>query len=299
VIRHEDWRELSQLLTDLARSGPPVHYVPNTGNAGDALIASATWQLFDALGIAPRLSSLRALRGGDIAIYGGGGNLVPEYRDCAWFLKRCLAVGVARAVVLSHTVRGHEAVLRRLDERFTIICRDAESLTWVRQTASRASTLFAPDMTLQLDVPALFGWCARRSNQVRFTLNGARSGWLLKYWQWRRQAARLQPVDGLLTVLRSDIEAVPELVGTRQQDLSVLYGSSFRSRLEADFVSRDFLKVLLQARRVYTNRLHVGIGAALLGKQVQLSDNSYGKIRAVFEASLSKFNNIGFRDPPS
>jgi exopolysaccharide biosynthesis predicted pyruvyltransferase EpsI len=298
VIRHEDWYELSRLLTELAHSGPPVRYVPNTGNAGDALIASATWQLFDSLCITPRLSSLGAISGGDIAIYGGGGNLVPEYQDCAWFLKRCLAVGVARAIVLSHTVRGHEAVLQRLDERFTIVCRDSESLDWVRQTAPSALTVFAPDVALRLDVPALFGWCARRSNRVRFALDAIGSGWLPKYWRWRRQAARLRPVDGVLTVFRSDIEAVPTLVGARRHDLSDLYGSSFRSRLEADFVSRDFLKVLLQARKVYSNRLHVGIGAALLGKQVQLANNSYGKIAAVFEASLSEFGNVRFLDRP-
>lgn len=57
-------------------------------------------------------------------------------------------------------------------------------------------------------------------------------------------------------------------------------------RGEADQVSFDFLQVIDRARIVETNRLHVGIGAALMGKEVILHDNSYGKLGAVFEASL-------------
>jgi exopolysaccharide biosynthesis predicted pyruvyltransferase EpsI len=37
---------------------------------------------------------------------------------------------------------------------------------------------------------------------------------------------------------------------------------------------------------VATDRLHVGIGAALLGKTCRLHDNSYGKNRAVYDHSI-------------
>ncbi len=63
-------------------------------------------------------------------------------------------------------------------------------------------------------------------------------------------------------------------------------------RGEADQVSFDFLQVIDRARIVETNRLHVGIGAALLGKEVILHDNSYGKLGAVFEASLQGTENL-------
>jgi exopolysaccharide biosynthesis predicted pyruvyltransferase EpsI len=57
--------------------------------------------------------------------------------------------------------------------------------------------------------------------------------------------------------------------------------------------------VLDRATAIRTNRLHVGIGAALLGKQVELSDNSYGKIKAVYAASLSCFPRVSFTDSPT
>jgi exopolysaccharide biosynthesis predicted pyruvyltransferase EpsI len=296
VINRNDWQELEQAVASLALTAPVLRHVPNTGNAGDALIESGAWQFFDQLKICPLVSRTGDVSCGDIAVYGGGGNLVPPYRDCAQFLERCISVEIKEALVLPHTVRGHQALLGRLDERFTLACRDAESLAWVRQCAPRARTIFAPDMALRLDVPRLFGWCERRSNKRHFLLYSAGAGSLLKYRRWHAAATKLQPVDGVLTVLRTDVEAVPALKGPHQQDLSNLYGSHYRNRLEADFVSRDFLSVLMRARAVHTNRLHVGIGAALLGKRVRLADNSYGKIKAVYEASLSGFKDVSFHE---
>ena len=47
-----------------------------------------------------------------------------------------------------------------------------------------------------------------------------------------------------------------------------------------------FLEKIGTARHVHTNRLHVGIAATLLGRQVNLSGNDYFKIRAIFESSI-------------
>lgn len=47
---------------------------------------------------------------------------------------------------------------------------------------------------------------------------------------------------------------------------------------------------------IRTNRLHVGIVGALLGKRVVLHDNSYGKNRAVWEHSLAgRFPDVEWR----
>lgn len=294
MITRDTWQELEETVTGLALAAPVLRYVPNTGNAGDALIASAVWQLFDLLKVAPLVTRTRDVSGGDIALYAGGGNLVPEYQDCARFLERCLAVKIKQALVLPHTVRGHQSLLERLDQRFTLVCRDAESLSWVRHCAPRARAFFAPDMALRLDIPRLFAWCERPANKTRFLLYSAGSGTLLKYRRWRTAADRLQPRDGVLRIFRTDVEAVAAFKGPSQLDLSQLYGSHFRHRLESDFVSRDFLSVLIRAHEVHTNRLHVGIGAALLGRQVRLADNSYGKIKAVYDASLSDLESVSF-----
>lgn len=58
-----------------------------------------------------------------------------------------------------------------------------------------------------------------------------------------------------------------------------------------------FMKTLAKYERIYTNRLHVSIGGALLGREVFLSSNDYFKIRAIFNASLADyFPNVHFSE---
>ncbi len=48
-------------------------------------------------------------------------------------------------------------------------------------------------------------------------------------------------------------------------------------------------------RTIHTNRLHIGIAAAMLGKDVRLYANDYFKIRAIYQASLQPyFPNVQF-----
>lgn len=59
----------------------------------------------------------------------------------------------------------------------------------------------------------------------------------------------------------------------------------------------DFLDAIGRFEIVHTNRLHVAIAAALMGRQVHLYANSYFKNRAIYDASLrSAFPNVTFHD---
>lgn len=58
----------------------------------------------------------------------------------------------------------------------------------------------------------------------------------------------------------------------------------------------DFLSVLRTFNRVDTNRLHIAIAAARLGKEVILYPNSYYKNKAVYEYSLYNYPNVKFID---
>ena len=52
---------------------------------------------------------------------------------------------------------------------------------------------------------------------------------------------------------------------------------------------------LSKFKEVNTNRLHIGIAAALLGKAVNLYRGSYHKIAGVYDFSMrGKFNNVTF-----
>ena len=64
--------------------------------------------------------------------------------------------------------------------------------------------------------------------------------------------------------------------------------------LVGDF--RAFVNLIENARRVYTDRLHVAILSAILGKDTFLYPNSYPKNKGVYEFSLYKFSNVRFVD---
>lgn len=296
----EGWQPLIEELRTLAAYNKGLRYVPNAGNAGDALISAGTWQLFDDLGLSPIPTRTAELHPGDVAMYAGGGNLVSEYQDCAQFLEGCLKAGVRRALVLSQTVRGHEGLLRRLDSRFTIACREDESLERVRATGTRAKIIFAPDLALRLDPERLLSRCQELPVRAQLLKDLTLNRRLPAYLKWRSRLLRLaMECRSTMHIIRTDAEAVAGVAGQARWDVSGLYWSDFGLRSEVEFVTRDLLLFVQTAREVVTNRLHAGVAAALLGKRVTYTDNSYGKIRAVYNTSLKGIDHISFASAPA
>lgn len=58
----------------------------------------------------------------------------------------------------------------------------------------------------------------------------------------------------------------------------------------------DYITLVSNATTVYTDRLHVAILSAILGKKTYMYPNSYYKNKGVYEFSLYKFPNIDFID---
>lgn len=69
--------------------------------------------------------------------------------------------------------------------------------------------------------------------------------------------------------------------GTDLSDTSLASFNEYRERIAA-------------AKLVLTNRLHVAIPAALLGKETFLVDSGYHKLRGIYEHSLQDLDNITF-----
>jgi len=91
---------------------------------------------------------------------------------------------------------------------------------------------------------------------------------------------------GTLNAFRSDQESILNL--KPEQNIDISYNGYATKPLD------EFIKIIQQYEYVNTDRLHVAIGATLLGKQVKLYPNSYYKNKAVFDYSLRKFPNINF-----
>jgi len=272
------------ILTDWC-AGRQVVFFPNPGNAGDALIAAATWQYFDRLGIRPVVTRPQDFQRGSNLILGGGGNLVPHYRSMADALEACLARDVARCLLLPHSIRGHEALLSSLDGRFTVVCRELASLEHVRKHAPRAISLLADDMAMGLDFDALKQLTSSLRHRLALVLDRS---WRKRGRKWRRALARMGPdSEGRLTILRSDFESASGVRGSPEHDLPKHYSTQCRHRAGCEQVAMDIHTLLLKARKVRTDRLHIALPAALLGLEVEILDNNYGKLSAVWETSLA------------
>lgn len=91
---------------------------------------------------------------------------------------------------------------------------------------------------------------------------------------------------GILNAYRKDIESIKDKIPEDNFDLS--YNGYAKKPLDS------FLNKINKFEVVNTDRLHVGIVAALLGKKVNLFSNSYYKNKAVFDYSLARLPNVKF-----
>ena len=92
--------------------------------------------------------------------------------------------------------------------------------------------------------------------------------------------------EGVLNAFRLDKESMLRILPEPNNDLS--YNGYATKPLS------ELIDTLQRYKQINTDRLHIAIGATLLGKQVKLFPNSYYKNKAVFDYSLKKFPNISF-----
>jgi exopolysaccharide biosynthesis predicted pyruvyltransferase EpsI len=88
---------------------------------------------------------------------------------------------------------------------------------------------------------------------------------------------------GEINCFRTDSESAGRMLPERNFDISDMGGDAHKTVI---------LDVLKNFWSVNTDRLHVGVAGALLGKQVLLFVNNYHKNRSVFEYSLKRFSNV-------
>jgi exopolysaccharide biosynthesis predicted pyruvyltransferase EpsI len=296
--------DIEQLLRGLA--GDPVFFVPNPGNAGDALIAAAAFQLFRRVGLHVHLVTAGEAfdSTGKVVIYGGGGNLLPLYTNAREFIGRHHR-SARRLIVLPQTIAGNEDLLGSLGPNVTVVCRELISLRHVSRHAPRAKVLIAHDLALNLDVEAMLaqpGLVANAGAKLRLYLLGRREDskyfvspkYFVRDWWFlgKMDLQRLRRPHAPLPAFRTDVERCG-VTPPNNLDLSrhFMYGS--QSERIVCYVGARLLSAINRFSEIHTNRLHVCIAAALLGKTVKFYPNSYYNCQAVYEFSLAdRFRNV-------
>ena len=275
-----------EMLCDLAQD--EFVFLPPLGNAGDGVIAYATYRALAKSGCRYRMIEVdappTATRDRTVVVCGGG-NLVPLYRRVSDFILKHHR-GAKRIVVLPSTIRGNVELIKTACN-VTYYCRDQESLEHVRSISPAADAKFAHDMALMLDLDELAAdsknWHCNSFSPRRFNRLVIRP--FLASLTFRRN----QMAPDSLSAFRLDPERTGQSIPKSNLDVSGVLGRSRNfTEAESRVVTGNMVRFLSRFSEVDTNRLHVAITAGLLGLRVNLFDNSYGKNRAVYQSSLNQ-----------
>ena len=272
VEKHDPVTHIAKRLSH----GGHCYFMPNGGNLGDCLIASATIQAFQKAGIPWSLirGKRQSVRPSDLLVFGGGGSLVPLYEGGIQCVESLQRLG-APVVVLPQTVRGNEVFWKQA-EGVTVFCRDFGSLDFLGGFPNIPAFL-ADDMALRLDL-----------NEDPFTTVAAYRDVMVAGKELR-----------VLLAYRRDHEAVGP-AGDGSIDISALAHPAMDSIESIHSNTCAFLTMLASYSEIQTDRLHVAISGSLLGIPVQLRDNANGKNRAVYETSLKeRFPSLRFVSEPA
>jgi exopolysaccharide biosynthesis predicted pyruvyltransferase EpsI len=264
-------------------SGQRVSYFPNPGNGGDSLIATGTYHLFDDLNISIDVVGPDDDVTGQVVLMAGGGNLVAYYGHTKTALRN-FSQRAKTLVLLPHTIRGNEQILQTLDNRCHIFCRDGESYQHVLNQSDLKNVYLGHDMAFNIDLDRIFA-----NKEVA---DEARAS-----YSHRLRIRHIKAEDyvgaGVVRLFRQDVEARGDF-GPGLLDLSAIFAFGVQPGV-AQRGTWCFMEFLRRCDAIATDRLHVGIGATILGKDLHLFDNSYGKNYAIYQHSVRRLrDNVSF-----
>ncbi len=267
-------------------SGQTILYCPNPGNAGDGIIANATYQLFDKLNVryeyVPTDVSTQ-ITANRVVVYGGGGNLVHPYPNAREFIAKHHQ-GTAKLVVLPHTIRSYPELLEQMSNNVDLFCRDLLSYEFVSHVKTHANVYLSHDVALLSDVELTLKYRSTHDKECR-------EGVLFSRRAKRGIRRAFHSVRNLrhpkiLNVFREDVEKTSVAIPFSNVDLSQTLCGLDMSPFHARETANAFFEFINRHDVVNTNRLHVCIASLLLNKEVHFYDNSYGKNMSIFNFSL-------------
>ena len=255
------------------------------GNHGDTMIYKGLEKTLDRLGVPHTVMRCRSRPG---AAYGhfqlayhafsplspvnavyihGGGNFNDMWGVGVHFFKVVTRLFDCPVIVGPQTVHFEETdpadIFDGIENDLTFFCREEYSrdvLAPVIEQYENIDLRLSPDTALYLD-PSDFG--NPEAGEEEYTLLSFRGD---------KESAGSE--------IRSQLDVQGPV---RDSDISI----------EADSLD-EFMDIVAGASHIYTDRLHVGVAAAVLNRPVTLYDNSYYKNRGVYEYALSDYDCVTF-----
>jgi exopolysaccharide biosynthesis predicted pyruvyltransferase EpsI len=195
---------------------------------------------------------------------------------------------------LPHTIRSYENTLQLLGSNCFVFCRERPSFDFIVRTGSKASVFLAHDVALSCDLKEtkkqmVDRWAPDLFDKTLLVRNAKRLVRSVGYRLMDRARAEV------LSALRTDVEKTTVEIPRLNIDISQAFAADDMSPASSLHTTYWMMRFIDHFKVVRTNRLHVGIMSAMLAKEVHLLDNSYGKIRDVFDYSLrEQFANVNW-----
>lgn len=279
------------------------YFLPNRGNIGDMAIATSCYQAFDSLKLDYQIidmSEYKKYLDKQISlVYGGGGLFTSYYRQYYQdILEIFKSKNLKQVIILPASFYDCDDVLECLDERFTVFCREKNSLDYCLSKNNKAKFILADDMVLSLNTDFInidnYNRSSININYKHTNSNSSKN--LYKYYldvigKFNRT---LKNSSNIGYFFRTDKEANKDIIKEVYSliDLSLVANSFCFDKSFTNIMLKNLFRFLDCYDYIVTDRLHIGICSALLNKKVLLLDNSYKKLSGVIENSMSNYNNI-------
>lgn len=275
--------------------------LPYYYNVGDILIWEGTEALLSKVSHAcvgkasADTFTFPELKPDTIILLQGGGNFGDlYYRHQKFRLSVIQRYPKNRIIVLPQTVyynspqiASKDAAIMRQHEHLTICARDTFSYKFLRDFRFSDNIMMLPDMAFCID-------CQKLSAMIPDDSNA--HGKTLVFKRLDCELADSEELSALVETKEHDVhdwETVEHPNSKWEQDLvKMLYNNPSPDFNAVNEYAESVLKPELiesgvgligRYSKVYTTRLHAAILAILLGKEVRILDNSYGKLSNYFE----------------
>lgn len=249
-------------------------YMPNSGNMGDALIASATLNWFDKNKLKYHRTTKDELPKN--FVYGGGGAWLEPWIDGLNPVINKMTKA-QKIIILPSSFNNVPELIDILDERFVIFCREQKSYDYLISQNTKAKIILDHDMAFRMDKDF-------KPQPIPTSRNLKALAKKLKV------SASTLPQE--VKLFRTDYESLDNK--KTDFDLSDALGlfSPYETKETLDFAATSMLSFVSNFKTIQTDRLHVAISGALMNKKVMLFDNAYGKCSGVYKQTLHHFNNV-------
>ncbi|NJM84963.1 MAG: hypothetical protein HC839_01450 [Leptolyngbyaceae cyanobacterium RM2_2_21] len=171
-----------------------------------------------------------------------------------------------KVVILPQTINGNEQLLASLDSNVDILCRELTSFEYVKSVVTKANVFLMDDMAFSIDVDKTLAAKSLYSNTEYFfsRLPKQRFYLLLNYLKRAKNGSLKTKV---LNSFRKDIESTSIEIPEDNIDVSYIFAFYDFSEGAVQEVVQRMLRFLNNFEIVNTNRLHICIASALLGKK--------------------------------